>query len=460
MAREFNQAPGGAELWNVGDGSYYLAYKVPKSKPSIYMTWHVEDMEQLRAIIGPNGSTRPDRRMSRNEFKKTGALNFGKSKELVNFDAQPFEALIRDFNKEARVQPWLKDPEVLAYVTGAMLEGRQVTKAELASTSYFKNNSQAELDWAVLRATDPRTAKKQEGDARIQVQSMLREKGIHGNKDLVDLLAGRLAGGQWTETFVTSQIEGLRDPYQGIELDRDVINSVRGFNPEPGDRGTIAKGRDAVRKRVEAIFRNRGLDPSVHADGSTVDAQARINRIADQIMSGQRSFANVRSAINRQAGLHPVTETDITREGEEEVNQLLQNWLGPALAKQYEGQWVRGWAGMLRSDPDAKDKLVDELKRLRVAAFPEWDNENLRYADVAPTAKALFGQVWQEDPGETDPLFMDVLRMTGPGGAGLSAASERLRREGLKRNVDAVTQQASEGILGVGGGDVRQSMGA
>jgi len=458
MPREFQQAPGGGQLWKVGS-TYYLAYQVPKAQPPIWMTWKVEDDSQLDAIVGPSGNRNPDRTMSQAQFRKTGALNFGGSTELVNYDAEPFEKLIRDFDLEARVQPWLKDPEVLAYVTGAMLEGRQVTQAELANTDYFRNHSQAELDWAVLKATDPKTAAKQQGDARLQVQSMLRERGIDAPRELIDLLAGRWAGGQWTETMVSAQIQGLADPYQGIDLDPEVVNVARGFNPESGDRKTLSQGRNAVRKRVSDIFTNRQVDAGTHLDGSTVDADERIDRITDDIVSGKRSFADVRAAVNRQAGLHPTSEIDLTREGEAEVQQLLVDWLGPQLAKQYEGRWTRGWAGKLRSDPDAQTELVEELKALRVAAMPEWTNENLRYADIAPTAKALFEQTGWGVADETDPLFMDVLRMTGQGTeGGLTAAAAKLRREGLKREVSGVTQQASEGILAAGGGSVRASL--
>lgn len=445
MAREFQQAPGQGELWKVGS-TYYVAYSTPETDPPVWMTWRVEDDEQLRALVGVEGSTTPDRNLSREQFRKIGALDFGVSAELANFDEDPTAQLERDYVIESNVQPWLKDPEVMAYVVGAIREGRAVTQAELAQTKYWQTHSAAERDWMYKRATDPRAAKVEEADRQRAVRSMLRSAGVSdAPEELVKLLAGRWVSGRWSESFITEQIRGLSDPYGGVDLAPEVVETARGFDPSAGDASTLAQGRDAVRDRVRAIFENRGVE--IAADGE--DEDTRLDRIADEVMGG-RALSDVRRSIDRLAGLNPITGRDITRQGEDDVRSLATRWLGPVAGK-WEDTKVREWAGRLRNDPDAETELVELLKQQRLALLPEYTNENLTYDDIITPVRNLATQVWQQ-PMDDETMLIDLANMRD-----YSAMQEKLYREGLKRGVTAVRQQFEQDVLQATGGAVRQS---
>lgn len=520
---ELVKVPPGGELWKIGNENW-VVYNVPGSQPPVPMGWRVTDL----AAVQPAGGSVPTARTlgSRSDAYALGMLNMGIDTELVEFSQDPFATFVQDYNEQAQANPMLQDEEVMALYAGAILEGRTPTPEELTQTDFWQSKGDAEREWLTLLTQDPETARDKKADHRRAVETMLREAGVaDAPEGVVNLLADRWVGGAWSESFITNQVRGLADPYSGIELTGEIINAARDYDPTTGDASALAGGEAAVRKRLEDMFTNRGLDPNVHDDG-TVE-EGRLDRLVQQVLAGNgtgqtgsvpgdadytsdeqvlervaemranrgltadpesddiwlrrikagthdlgdaraaiegkaasegRSLADVRKSLDQQAGTHPLTGRDVTRGGEAEVQQLLQDWLGPALAAQYEGEWTRKWAGRMRNDPDAQIELVDELKRLRQAAFPEWDNENIRYSDIAPLAQTLFRNVWEEDPGETDPLFIDVLRMVGPGGDGMNAAAARLRKEGLTRGVQGVTQAASSGILQASGGDVRQSL--
>lgn len=436
--------PDGGELWRIGSG-WWVVYVVPGSQPPIPMAWKIESSDDLQALTGSATPTADRRFTSMTEAAREGLLEIGTRAELQRFGTtQPFERFVREYERQAQAVPMLQDPEVLALFAGSFLMGREPSAQELTQTGWWQSRSQAERDWATLLLQDPQQAAQQRADRRLEVQRMFRENGVDAPSRLVDHITDRWTSGRWTQAMAMTQIQGIADPYMGIPLDPEVANIARGYDPTAGDEAAIAQGRDAVRERIERMFTNRN-----------VDVPADIDRLTDEVMGRTRTMQSVRGTANQAAGLHPLAELDITRQGEEDVRRLLLDWLGPALASQYDGGWTRYWAGQVRNNPSARELLMDELRALRMGSFPEWTNENLRYADVAPSAKALFQQVWQQIPDETDPLFMDVLRMSAPNGPGLAAASELLRRKGLERDVAPVKQDIAADINRVTGGDVR-----
>ncbi len=446
--------PPGGELWKIGK-TFWVVYFVPGSKPPVPLAWKVESAADAQALAGPGNKATPVRTFSKmSDAAAEGLLDMGTRAEIVNMADDPFETFVEDYREQAQANPILQDEEVLALYTGALLEGRQPTPAELTQTGWWQTRSDAEREWATLLLQDPETARDRRADHHRAVAQMLREAGVSDVPDeLVKVLGDRWVSGAWSESFITDQIRGVADPYAGVDLTQEVIDAARGFDPSGGDATALAGGATAVRDRVRQMYVNRGLD--IANPDETEDEV--LDRVTREVLAG-RPLADVRQSLDRAAGTHPVTGSDITRAGEEDVRRLLLEWLGPALASEYEGPWVRRWASELRNNPDGETELLEELRALRLGAFPEWENENLRYADVAPTTKALFRQVWQQELDETDPFFLDVLRMTGPGGEGLHAASQRLRREGLTRGVGGVVQGVAEGINQATGGLVRESV--
>lgn len=442
MAQNFDLAPGGAELWDVG-GANYLVYTVPTSKPPVYMAWRVRDEEAMKAHI-PSGETpKPDRTVSQQEFKNAGVLEFGFSDELRNFNDHPFSEFEQAYEQEAAVQPWLRDPEVLAIVTGAMLEGRAPTTAELSDTDYFKNRSAAEIDWIVGLATDPQAARDKRADARRAVAEQLRKAGVsNAPETLVNILADRWVEGRWSESFVSSQIIGVADPSSGVELQGDVLNAARGFNPHSEDARIKEAGKDAVKERVRRIFQNRGVEI---AFGDETE-EGRLERIAEEVMNG-RSLDDVRFSVNRLAGMpHIQTERDTTRAGEDEVRALAVRWLGPEVGKWSDAK-VKEWAGKMRNDPDAETELVEMLRKQRLTVLPRYENENLTYEDIIDPVRNLATNIWGQHVDD-EMMLVDLANM-----GDYTEMGKRLRKEGLNRGVAKTTQDAISGLMSTSMGE-------
>lgn len=431
-------APGGAEVWRVGR-TLYLAYQVEvPGQPPITMTWRIRDEKQLAKHTGPGNTIKVDRTLTPDEYRKTGAINFGTSEELANYDEHPLDVFEREFEMNAAVQPYLRDPEVLALVTGAILEGREVTAAELASTDYFKGRSAAEIEWVVRQATDPQAARDEAADARRNVEALFRAAGVTAPPDaVIDLLADRWVSGQWSESFVRDQIRGLSDPFSGVELAPDVARAARGdFDPTGGDKAARAAGREAVEERVRAIYTNRGIPVPENFD-----------RLVDRALNEEGYFNQIRAHAESdaaKAGVGPAL-VDTNRAGEEQVKQLILDWLGPLVGKHFleNPTFIGQWASKLRETPDAQDELVEILRAQRLASFPKWTNPNARYVDIAGSAKSMFLQIWGQEADETDPFFADIVQMTD-----LSEAAKKLRTVGLDRGVETVRNDAMSGLLG------------
>ena len=222
--------PGGAQLWLVTDAAgnglaYQLAYQIPGTDR--WMNWTISTSEELQAITG---STSPpaDRSIVHEDLYRQGVLQFGISRELANTDQHPFDSFTQSFETEAKIRPWLRDPEILALAAAATLEGRTPTEAELASTNWWRTRNDAQRKWAGLVASDPQTARQIQEDNKIKVADMLRQAGVSGvGANTQDLIAERWSTGEWSDVFVTDQIRRLQNPSFG-ELDKTLQESLAG----------------------------------------------------------------------------------------------------------------------------------------------------------------------------------------------------------------------------------------
>lgn len=140
--------------------------------------------------------------------------------------------------------------------------------------------------------------------------------------------------------------------------------------------------------------------------------------------------------------------------GENEVREELHRWLGPLMAQEYDDNWIAEWAGRMRRSPEGtREALTQRLQKQRLAMLPEWDDPTLTYEDIAPAARTAFQSVWEQQPDETDPFFMDVLRNTR---GDMAQAQTLLRKRGLEKGNQAVTRDALLGVGQASGGGVRQ----
>ena len=121
---------------------------------------------------------------------------------------------------------------------------------------------------------------------------------------------------------------------------------------------------------------------------------------------------------------------------EDTVRTLVGQWLGPVMGD-WSGAEISRWASRFRETPDGRAELEDELRRQRLALFPEYEDPSLTYENIASPWRQKWSQMWGQSADETDPLFGEILRLNDA-----TAAGRRLTQEGLNRGVRKVKQEA------------------
>ncbi len=177
-----------------------------------------------------------------------------------------------------------------------------------------------------------------------------------------------------------------------------------------------------------------------------------INFVADRVTRGVWSQEYAQAQIRNLAeggSLGPLdkelqrlldlaeTPLDTTRRREDEVRALVNRWLGPAHAAGWTDDNYSQWASKLRNDPDSRQELEQLLQQQRLVIFPHVTNPNLSYEDIAAPFRTLVQRVWGQQPDETDELFLQLVASND-----VNTAQQKLRKEGLKRGVQQVVNDA------------------
>lgn len=220
MPHDLNQMPEGATVVRITDlNTNLVMWSIPNTKPPVWLSWRITDKE-LQAGFGPDTDVEYDMRLTREQLRKMGVLDWGSRTELDNDTGNPAEAWLSTMEDQAKVRPWLRDPEVMAVHFEALLEGRAVTEAELQGTEWWRTHNDAQRKWMLLVDSDPATARQLREDQRIQIGEMLRAAGVaRPPSSLVNLIAENYLSGNWSETFVGAQIRALTEPgYRGVKL--------------------------------------------------------------------------------------------------------------------------------------------------------------------------------------------------------------------------------------------------
>lgn len=439
------QVPGGHELWRVDNGAVYLAYRNPK-RPDLVMTWKVENPDRLKAIFG-DSIPAFDKELTAAEYKRLSPWYGGLTAEIRNADVDPWQQFDSDFAAAAELRPWLRDMSVQAVMQVAYLEGRAPTSDELSQTDWWNEHTADERAWMEESVTLGQTeVERRRDDASRSVQETLREAGMNNvPKHIADYIAEQRLTGKWSETYANEQVRKLSDPYAPGKLDKGLLAMIR--DPDLGstaDARAIAGGKDTLKARIKEIFGNARVDLAKHGDGSAADPEQRLDRLAQEVLSGVRTLTDIRQSVDLLAAKTPGGRPgglDTNIEGEDRVRNLLREWVGPSVAAGYDDKWIAEQAGLLRNDPDYEQVLVQKLQQVRLASFGNWTDPSLRYEDIAPIARSLFSRVWGQTPDETDPLFMDVVNMQDQ-----NAAAAKLRTEGINKGVGKVVDDALAGL--------------
>lgn len=225
----YHTIPGGAEIWQVDGTTWYAVYKIPGT--STPLAWKIEGGD-LQAVFGPDVTPTPTRTLTTADVNREGVLMFGTSRLLANQSEHPFDAFVANFAAEARVRPWLRDEEILALTTRALLEGRTVTDAELAGTNWWRTHTAAERSWIAEVNRDPATAQQKITDGREQVRRLLVRSGVEDPSELlVTWLGDRMTAGTWTQAYTFGQIAKIADPYSPGQIDEDLAPLLADLGP-------------------------------------------------------------------------------------------------------------------------------------------------------------------------------------------------------------------------------------
>ena len=352
---QFNNIPEGADLVDV-EGQLFLRYAVPGAGSlyqgsTIFMFYEVKDNDPIEAgFVTPGENYFVNAKFSYDDLDLMGVIA-GNSADLPGNDPatgkapHPFTSFAENLAKEATIQPWLLDPDSVALIAEAALEGREVTQAEWFSTNWYDTHNEAERAWLREYTADPLTATQKANDYKLQVASALKAAGVSGgydtetNQELAapDALSGWIANkwvtGEWSEAYTTEQLALFADPF-----------------------------RSGVR---DAKF-------SEYIDSGGVGG---LNRTAEQ---------------------------------EDRVRSLYTQWLGPVFGSLTDAE-VAEKAGRIRNNPDYEAALVESLKTSRLALFPKHTNTELTYDDIVSPYRGITRQIWGQEADETQGWWQDMV---------------------------------------------------
>ncbi|HVF75489.1 MAG TPA: hypothetical protein VM938_10610 [Acidimicrobiales bacterium] len=222
-----------------------------------------------------------------------------------------------------------------------------------------------------------------------------------------------------------------------------------------GDPAQARRIQEDNRIKVAEMLRKSGLqgvpESAVHlmADRLTVGdwSEEYVGEQARRLVNP--TLGAVDPALTGAIGKAPVrTGVDFI----EDVRAEARRWLGPV-----HGRWddalVQKWAGRLATEPGAQDMLTEELRRQRLALFPEYEDERLDYESIAQPWRGVVSTVWGQVADESDAMFERIVRMNDR-----TTAEGLLRSEGLKRGVKKVTADGLEALSAAfAGGGVRKA---
>lgn len=222
---------GQPEIWyNSDSGQYLVVYYIPDTEPPVPYYYTATEQE-IKGAFGPQQDVVVDRHVTDSDLQSFGAVTWGQFEEINPDIEDPFADWANEVTAQAAVRPWLRDPEVLALIAEAMVEGRSVSDAELEQTTWWREHNDAERAWMLLYESDPQTAQQQLEANRLVVEDRLRDAGVDDPPEaVVDFITRQFTEGHWSDPYTIRQIEGLADPAADIEIDPELADILA--NPD------------------------------------------------------------------------------------------------------------------------------------------------------------------------------------------------------------------------------------
>jgi hypothetical protein len=217
---EFVNIPENGLLWNVG-GNFYIVYEVPGSQGElyegnpIYMAYELKDNDLFAAGLLTQGETAPQPNATMDQaFFDSIAIVTGNTDQLTALIDNPFASFVETVGEQSQVAPWITDPEMIALIAEAAVEGREISDAEWQTTNWYQTHNESEREWLRTYYSDPSTATQLTTDAQIAVGNALQAAGVSNAPEaLINWVAGKYVSGEWSQTYTTEQVALFADPY-------------------------------------------------------------------------------------------------------------------------------------------------------------------------------------------------------------------------------------------------------
>ena len=228
---QFNNIPENGLLWNVG-GNFYIVYEVPGSQGELYegnpmyIAYELKDNDLFAAGLLTQGETAPQPNATMDQaFFDSIAIVTGNTDQLTALIDNPFASFVETVGEQSQVAPWITDPEMIALIAEAAVEGREVSDAEWQTTNWYQTHNESEREWLRTYYSDPSTATQLTTDAQIAVANSLQAAGVSNAPEaLINWVAGKYVSGEWSQTYTTEQINLFADPYATGKRDASFEN--------------------------------------------------------------------------------------------------------------------------------------------------------------------------------------------------------------------------------------------
>jgi peptidoglycan hydrolase-like protein with peptidoglycan-binding domain len=321
---------------------------------------------------------------------------------------------------------------------GDVLYDRRMTEDQITSVGGIEFGSTDSIN---LADGDPWAGFMSRMERAMEVQPWLKDPEVFA------LFAGAWLEGRSLEPWELQ----TTDYWQGLnEAERAWINLTAS---DPSQAETVLE--DAFTSTYNS-FKDLGVDPPAElveffamkitaGHWSTDYAADQLLNVTGVRQGGANAFdAELRTFIKSNE-----LEVGQAIMGTSEVEDLFNRWLGPNFMP--NPNQLKQWSDKLRRNPEAtREELTDMLRQQRLALFPEYTDPNRTYQDIAAPWRNFANQMWGQIPDETDPTFIQLVRLNDAAEGG-----RLLRKEGIKRGVESMTQSTMMGLYEQIGGNVR-----
>ena len=207
---------GGAELWkNTDTGEIFIIYMVPGTEDDpVYLRYSVPSEADAQSFFGPDQPVIYTRQITSAHALWTDTIDFGSSDDIANTSANPFDSWASTLEVESLSQPWMLDQDYQNLLAMSVIEGRELTEAEIHSTEWWRGHTEAERAWMDVYHSDPSEAQRRIDDNRQAQTNMFRDAGLTGfNEELTNFFADKVTRGEWSVEYAMHELEKLADPY-------------------------------------------------------------------------------------------------------------------------------------------------------------------------------------------------------------------------------------------------------